>query len=195
MILKDSSTNYLPWFWKSTGLDIDLYVSRIQTIAQSFSLKYDFFHKFMNSKNPILLLATEYQNSPPIIEQLANLYKASPNFKNKIDQGDTEIFVKSHRTVPFPKNDLPSKFMNVPIIVAENLSETVIPAELFINSGKDSLLVNEFSSAVFNYQISKFIALPSSTDVSYISAHGLIVNRMKRLCKVDVTHEFCHVDR
>jgi hypothetical protein len=195
MILKDSSTNYLPWFWKSTRLDIDLYVSRIQIIAKSFSLKYDFFHKFMNSKKPILLLATEYQNGPTILEKLTNLYTTSPNFKIKIHQGNAEIFLKSHRTVPLPKNGLPSKFMNVPIIVAENLSETAIPAELFINSGKDISLVSEFGSTVFNYQVGKFIALPSSTDISYISAHGLIVDRMKKYCEIDVTNEFCHVDR
>ena len=195
MILKDSSTNYLPWFWKPSGLDIDLYLLRIQKVAQSFSLKYDFFHKFMNSKNPVLLLATEYQNSPTILEQLTNLYKTCPRFKIKIHQENTEIFLKSHRTVPLPKNGLPSRFMNVPIIVAENLSETAIPAELFINSGKDSFLVSEFGSTLFNFQITQFLALPSSTDVSYILEHGLIVDRMKRLCGIDVTHEFCHVQR
>ena len=194
MILKDSSTNYLPWFWKSSWLDIELYLLRLQKVAQLFSLKYDFFQKFMNSENPILLLATEYQNAPTIHEQLTNLYKTSPAFKDKIHQGNTEIFLKSHRTVPLPKKRLPSKFMNVPIMVAENLSETTIPSELFINSGKESLLVSEFGSTVFNFQITEFVALPSSTDLLYISAHGLIVDRMKKLCGIDITHEFCHVD-
>jgi hypothetical protein len=194
MILKDSSTNYLPWFWKPSWLDIDLYISRIQKVAQLFSLKYYFFQKFMNSKNPILVLATEYQNAPTIHEQLINLYKTSPTFKDKIHQGNTEIFLKSHRTVPIPKNSLPSRFMNVPIIVAENLSETTIPSELFINSGKDALLVSEFGSTIFNFQIAEFVALTSSTDSLYIPAHGLIVERMKRLSGIDLTHKFCHID-
>jgi len=194
MILKDSSTNYLPWFWKPTGLDIDLYLSRIRKVAQSFSLKYDFFHKFMNSENPILVLATEYQNAPTILERLINLYETTPDFKKKIHQGNAEIFLKSHRTVPLPKNGLSSRFMNVPIIVAENLSETSIPSELFINSGKESLLVSEFGSTIFNFQITKFVALPTSTDSLYIPAHGLIVDRMKKWCGIDIKHEFCHVD-
>jgi len=188
MILNQKTSNYLPWFWKPVELNCDLYLSRIQKIVKVFNLKFSFFQNFINSTSPILILATELPNGSSFFDKMEYLYKFSDSFKIAINEGRSQIFLKSHRTHPFPRSVLPNTFRGTPVIVADNLSETVIPAELFLNCGKDLLLAAEFGSSIFNFQVKRFIPMPLATDTWTIPSYGLIVERMKEYC--DISHEY-----
>ena len=164
MICKNSNKGYIPWYWQPLQMNLELYLARMQKVASSLKTKYRFFHDFMESENPILIQYSGLGHNTSIGYQIESLYKNNRVFRSEIKKSGTRIFIKPHRSKPFmPENSL-ENFNGVEIRYAENLQEHYLPSEIFLNSRTNKyLFISEWSSAVYNFQISKFLPIKSKS--------------------------------
>jgi len=163
MICKNSNQSYIRWYWQPLQMNLELYLARIEKVASGLKAKYRFFQDFLESENPILLQYSENGDNPSIEYQLKLLYKNNKIFRSELKKSGARIFIKPHRSKHFaPKNSI-KNFYGVEIRYADNLAEHYLPSEIFLNSiTKDFLFISEWSSAVYNFQISKFIPIKSA---------------------------------
>jgi hypothetical protein len=165
MISKSKNLRYIPWFWKAIPMDIELYLSQIQKVAKALSQKYNFLKLFTESKNPILVQYTESINGQSVDKLLTYLFESNSDFRNHLLNKDSAIFVKPHRSSLFQADKSTSLFMGRELHFASQLIEHYIPSEIFINSAlNDSMVISEWSSAIFNYKCKNLIPILNTQD-------------------------------
>lgn len=179
MITLHKSSFFLPWFWKHQDLNLELYLMRIKSIRQNLSKKYSYVNNFLGVSNPILVQLTEWPGSKPIYQTLEDLYSNSEFFRTTIDKGNCTIFLKPHRSIPFYRQFLDDSYRDIPVIKTASLEETLIPTEVFINSNPQKvLLVSEFSSSLFNYQVKNLIGVRNENNAIDFSNIALTASRL-----------------
>lgn len=176
MITLNDHKTFLPWFWKPKELSLNLYLTRIRDVALSLSNEFEFMNNFHNCVNPILIQYTEYKSEMRIQNQLDNLFNLSAIFRDRIRQPGAEIFLKPHRTnMNYEDNNL-TRFKGIKINRPISIEENFIPSEVFINSRNSNLLlISEWSSSLFNFQIKDII------PIKYDNLHDLILKDFHRL--------------
>ena len=162
MICGNSNQNYITWYWKPITMNLELYLSRIRKVSNSLKKKYKFLNNFLETKHPILIQYSEDANNSSLEYHLNYLYSSNKMFQEELKKPGAQIFIKPHRSRSFiPKQPI-FTFKGIEIIYAENLIEHYIPSEIFLNSiNRDFLFISEWSSAIYNFQIKKFIPLKS----------------------------------
>jgi hypothetical protein len=162
MICGTNNQNYIPWYWKPITMSLELYLSKVKKVSNSLKKKYNFLNNFLETENPILIQYSEHANNSSIENQLNYLNSSNKIFQEELKKPGARIFIKPHRSRGFiPKHAIFS-FKGVEIVYAESLIEHYIPSEIFLNSiNKDFLFISEWSSAIYNFQIKKFIPLKS----------------------------------
>ncbi len=161
VICKTQFGQHVPWFWKPLSMDLNKYINRIQVVSQYLGEKYPFLNQFRNAVNPILLLYSSEWHHKTIEEVLINLYNSSQQLRNQIELEGSTIFVKPHRAWSFLPKESINYFKGSKVLYADCLAEHLIPTEVFINSKQGKfLLISEWSSTLFNFQIKNFIPIP-----------------------------------
>lgn len=157
MICRYNNPNFLPWFWKPLQMELPLYTKRIRSIANRLSKKYEFISNFLDAEKAILFQFGSLGGEKSVEKILLKLYSTSNIFRNYIDTGNANIFVKPHRSLGSRKNKYPLHFRGATIHTTNDLVERYIPSEIFINgSEKNFLLISDHSSSLYNFQISHF---------------------------------------
>ena len=176
MITLSDDENYLPWFWKPLKLDVDLYLERIHLVGRFLAERYHFVNEFFNQPNPILIQYSEGISRKPLLNVLNDLNQKSELFRSFLLKNNSKIFIKPHRSDISKLLNRPQFFKGAEIIYADNLEVNYIPSEVFINSGIDNfLLVSEFSTSIFNFQVKNFVAINESKPVQF--KHNLMAAR------------------
>ncbi len=165
MITVDNDEMFIPWFWKPKKLSLNLYLARIRDVASSLSGEFEFMNSFLNCLNPILIQYTEYSNEINVEKQLENIFNTSNIFRERIKQPGAEIFLKPHRTNTPHRDNRLTWFKGIKVNRPSSIEESFIPSEVFINSRNSNfLLVSEWSSSLFNFQIKDLIPVSTGWD-------------------------------
>ena len=178
MILDDMAGPYIPWFWHSLDLDLNVYIERLKLAEIKLSNKSQFITLIQKKVNPIIIQPTLYKERDSYLKVLDYYYQNNFELRKLIDENEVNIFIKPHRSdTVFWQKQKPGRFRGHNIHFPTDYYDLLLPTEILLNIKNALTLVSEVSSTLFNSSISRKILISDSSTDKLLLDYGLMASR------------------
>jgi hypothetical protein len=185
----EKSPRFIPWFWKSTQLQKDIFLHRSRVFLQNISANSSEIEDFFTAKSKLLFLPNSQKSFDLLLDHLLNEggKNRSNLFSMLSDLGISKIFVKPHRMLSL-KSSIGLKTNGVKIIFLSRPEHIAIPAELLYFGSSGTKVMSDYSSFLFSVHGSDLLRPLGATDRLRASVSGSGLYRLplsRRLRKDD----------